>query len=66
MAKKKKTKAAKALTVAQKKQFMAHLAAAEGGLKTLAASVKKLRAQAVASSYVSNAPMTAARRRKRG
>ena len=61
-----KKKTAKALTDTQKRQFMAHLAAAEGGLKTLAASVKKLRDQAVRSSYVGGAPMKAARRRKRG
>ena len=62
----KKKTAAKALTTAHKKQFMTQLAAAAGGLKTLAASMKKLRAHAVASSYVGGAPMKAARRRKRG
>lgn len=61
-----KKKTAKALTDAQKRVFMAHLTAAEGGLKTLAASVKKLRDQAVRSSYVGGAPMKATRRRKRG
>lgn len=69
MAKKRKTgkAAAKPLTAAHKKQFIAQLAAAAGGLKTLAASVKKLRAQAVAGTYVGGGRMAArARRRKRG
>jgi hypothetical protein len=59
--------AAKPLSASHKKQFIAQLDAAESGLKTLAASVKKLRAQALAATYVGGAPMTArARRPKRG
>ena len=65
--KKKAEAAAKPLSATHKREFITQLEAAESGLKTLAASVKKLRAQAVAATYVGGAPMTArARRPKRG
>lgn len=69
MARKKRTRkgAAKPVTGANKRRYMKHLMAAEDGVKTLAASVKALRAHAVAGTYVGGAPMAGrARRRKRG
>jgi cell division protein FtsB len=67
MAIKKKTKEEKPLTIAQKRKFLEQIAAAEKSLKSLDASVKTLRAEAVAASYVNAMPAPARRtRRKRG
>jgi uncharacterized protein (UPF0335 family) len=64
---KKTTKSEKPLTHEQKRKFMEQIDAAERSVKELQASVKTMRAEAVAASYVSAMPTSARRtRRKRG
>jgi hypothetical protein len=64
---KKKTEADQPLTLAQKRKFLEQIDAAAESVKQLQASVKTLRAEAAAASYVNAMPASARRtRRKRG
>lgn len=65
MAKRKKAKAAKPLTAAQKRRFLEQIAAAEKSVKFLTASVKTMRAAAVATTFVGAKPVAARRRRRK-
>ena len=65
MAKRKKAKAAKPLTAAQKRKLLEQIAAAEKSVKSLTASVKTMRAAAVAATFVGAMPAAARRRRRK-
>lgn len=65
MAKRKKAKAAKPLTAAQKRKFLKHMLAAQQGVKALTASVKTMRAAAAAASFITAMPVAARRRRRK-